>query len=324
MNIIWQKVLPRLKTFFDNEHEQSCSDFPTEKLDLTGSFASDLIHKNIVSGKPFLAARIGTSELEAITTYLLKKAKRKYVGEKCLRYLFAKTPKFWWHQGIKDSLANGAGMFSTDRQGLNAFASRFISDCSQVDIIGSWNADELMLQEQLVKCQRIPLRDLEPYYNSPPWSRALQGMQVLVVHPFALSIKSQYSRREELYCDDLVLPEFELVTYKPVQTIARNRDNRFDSWSDALDYMCLEISTLNFDIAIIGAGSYGLPLGSFIKQMGRQAVHLGGATQIMFGIKGRRWESKPFFQGLFNDSWVRPRDDETPSNSVAVEGGCYW
>ena len=88
--------------------------------------------------------------------------------------------------------------------------------------------------------------------------------------------------------------------------------------------MCLEISTLNFDIAIIGAGSYGLPLGSFIKQMGRQAVHLGGATQIMFGIKGRRWESKPFFQGLFNDSWVRPRDDETPSNSETVEGGCYW
>lgn len=324
MNFIWQKVLPRLKILLDKRTEQSCSEFPIGRLDLTGSFASDLIHTNIISGRPFLAARIGTTELEAITIYLLNQANRRHIGEKTFRYLFSNTPKFWWHQGIKDSLAKGAGMFSTDSQGLDTFASRFISDLSQIDILGSWNADELLLQDHLVKCKRIPLKDLEPYYNSPPWSRALQGMKVLVIHPFSLSIKSQYSRKEKLYCDTSVLPEFELITFKPVQTIANNRDNRFGSWSDALDHMCLEISTLNFDIAIIGAGSYGLPLGSFIKQMGRQAVHLGGATQIMFGVKGRRWESKPFFQALFNDSWVRPRHDETPSNSETVEGGCYW
>jgi hypothetical protein len=34
----------------------------------------------------------------------------------------------------------------------------------------------------------------------------------------------------------------------------------------------------------------GLPLAAAIKAMGRPALHLGGALQLLFGIRGRRWE----------------------------------
>jgi ketopantoate reductase len=87
-----------------------------------------------------------------------------------------------------------------------------------------------------------------------------------------------------------------------------------------------EVARIDFDVAIVGAGAYGLPLAAAVKDLGRQAVHLGGATQLLFGIRGRRWEveSPDDIAPLFNEHWVRPSAEETPQGSSSVEGGCYW
>ena len=45
---------------------------------------------------------------------------------------------------------------------------------------------------------------------------------------------------------------------------------------------------IEFDVAIIGCGAYGLPLAVEAKRMGKQAIHMGGATQVLFGIKVNR------------------------------------
>ena len=39
-----------------------------------------------------------------------------------------------------------------------------------------------------------------------------------------------------------------------------------------------------------------MPLAAFIKSIGKKAVHLGGSTQILFGIKGERWDERDFFR----------------------------
>ena len=88
--------------------------------------------------------------------------------------------------------------------------------------------------------------------------------------------------------------------------------------------MCDQIGKINFDVAIIGAGAYGLSLGAFIKRSGRQAIHLGGAVQILFGIKGARWNAEPEVSKLFNEYWVRPLPSEAPAQYKLVENGCYW
>lgn len=121
-----------------------------------------------------------------------------------------------------------------------------------------------------------------------------------------------------------MLPEFELKTLKAIQSIAGSAVD-FADWFEAFDFMCEQISAIDFDIAIVGAGGYGLPLASFIKtQMKKKAIHLGGATQIMFGIKGKKWVEDPVFSGLFNEYWVSPAKAETPEHFKQVEGGCYW
>lgn len=105
-----------------------------------------------------------------------------------------------------------------------------------------------------------------------------------------------------------------------MQTIAGNRDNRFRDWNEALQWMIDECKKVEFDVAIIGCGSYGFPLAAEIKKMGKIAIHLGGATQLLFGIRGRRWDSYEEYQ----EGWVRPSAEETPRNIEKVENSTYW
>ena len=85
-----------------------------------------------------------------------------------------------------------------------------------------------------------------------------------------------------------------------------------------------QIAKTEFDVAILGCGAYGFPLAAHVKRLGKQSVHLGGATQILFGIKGRRWDTHDVISGLYNDYWVRPLPSETPAGHQSVEEGCYW
>ena len=165
---------------------------------------------------------------------------------------------------------------------------------------------------------------LEPFFYEMPWTAALKDKKVLIVHAFADSIVRQYERRELLFRNANVLPAFKsLQVVKAVQSNANN-DVPFESWSRALAYMQEQISALDFDVAIVGAGAYGLPIAAYIKSLGKQAVHMAGVTQMLFGIRGKRWDNDPRYQSLFNEYWIRPSADETPAGKEVVEGGTYW
>lgn len=117
-----------------------------------------------------------------------------------------------------------------------------------------------------------------------------------------------------------------MQTIKAVQAIAGSSGHGFVNWFEALDWMCGEVKKHDFDIALIGAGAFGLPLASYVKQLGKQAVHVGGALQLLFGIRGSRWEEDPGYRlnELLNQHWVRPLPEERPSGAERVENACYW
>ena len=138
----------------------------------------------------------------------------------------------------------------------------------------------------------------------------------------ANTISNQFKNKDKLF-DDGFWPECKLITYKAIQTIAGEKDTRFQNWFEALKYMITDIQKLNFDIAIIGCGAYGFPLAAAVKRMGKQAIHLGGATQLLFGIRGNRWENSEL-RRFFNEYWVKPGIDEIPSHAGKIENGCYW
>ena len=153
------------------------------------------------------------------------------------------------------------------------------------------------------------------------WSHLLKGRKILVISPFADQIEEQYKKRERLFPNNPgILPQFELITIKAVQTIADQDDSRFGNWFEALDYMKVEILKHDFDVALIGAGAYGTPLCLYVKSLNKQAIQTGGATQLLFGIIGKRWEQREYVKKHINKDWIRPKDK--PTGYHTVEKGC--
>jgi hypothetical protein len=218
-----------------------------------------------------------------------------------------------------------AGLFPLEPTALVAAAERLGSALAAVDLLARWDSP---YQARLVdgldpRPQMGALSALEPWWQSQPWSAALAGLRVLVVHPFVASIEAQWHRRQSLFSDPAVLPSFALQTLRPPQTLGGASEGH-SSWSAALDGLIAQVAALQFDVALLGCGAYGLPLGAAIKAQGRAAVHLGGALQLLFGIRGRRWETIPRYAALSNTAWVRPLPEETPAAAALVDGGCYW
>jgi hypothetical protein len=208
---------------------------------------------------------------------------------------------------------------------LRAVAARLQSALERVDLLALWDSPH---QAALVAGleplpQRCSLAALEPWWCAEPWSAALAGKRVLVVHPFVQTIQQQWRRRQQLFANPAVLPDFELITLAPPQTLA-GATQGYASWDQALDLLQGQVAALRFDVALLGCGAYGLPLAAAIADSGRVAVHVGGALQLLFGIRGRRWEASPRFQQLMNASWVRPSLAETPAGADQVDGRCYW
>ena len=150
----------------------------------------------------------------------------------------------------------------------------------------------------------------------------MNGKRVLVVHPFKTTIERQYARRAELFPGTDILPQFaDLRIVQAVQGLA-GADTGYASWFDALVAMEQQMDAAPYDVAIIGAGAYGLPLAAHARDTGHAAIQMSGALQLLFGIRGKRWDDHPIISKLYNDAWVRP--EETLAHKEKVEGGSYW
>jgi hypothetical protein len=226
-------------------------------------------------------------------------------------------------------LCQQAGFFPNEPSLMYNFTDLMLECFSDTNCVGVWNDSiELPLEDYIVNnyapdAKIIPMGCVSPVYWEKPWSSILQGQKVLVVSPFTESIKKQYARRNMLFTDaDTRLPKFELKTLKAVLSLAWEQTS-FATWFDALKHMRQQMETIDFDIALIGAGAYGMPLAAYAKRMGKKGVHIGGSLQLMFGILGGRWD-KVSFPGECRENWIRPSENETPRNKELVEGGCYW
>lgn len=280
------------------------------KLIDTAADGNLLIKKKIIAGAPLAVGRLGYNELRTVIECI----ECKLSGQHSIS------------EETKNLLCNNAGFFPNNDDEIFNFCELMEESFQDIDILGVWNnkMEDLLVKDYMDGASLCELRGLEPYYFDEPWSGALKGKKVLVIHPFAESIISQYQKHRQLFDNKEVLPDFDLKAIKAVQTIAGQKDSRFGTWFDALEYMFDEAMKTDFDIALIGCGAYGLPLAVKIKKAGKQAIHMGGATQILFGIKGKRWDNHPVISQLYNDSWIRPSDMERPKEMNSIENGCYW
>ena len=272
---------------------------------LSAEDGNDLARGLLESGRPFLFARCGATEMRTAADYLQKGG----VG-------FAEK--------TREDIRNLSGVFPTDDAALAKFCRTYIECAHTADLLALWNvgAEREVVRGCGSATRYTRLRALEPYYHPHPWSAALAGKRVLVVHPFKTTIERQYARREQLFPGTDILPQFaDLRIVQAVQGLA-GADTGYASWFDALTAMEQQMDAAPYDVAIIGAGAYGLPLAAHARDTGHAAIQMSGALQLLFGIRGKRWDDHPIISKLYNDAWVRP--EETLAHKEKVEGGSYW
>lgn len=275
--------------------------FPVESLETAQLILAELIER----GNPLMIARFGAVEIKAL--------------------LYERSPLlFSFLKGYTyNHMENNAGFFPVNKTMLARYAEIMNSAIAELDVLASWRPEEWFYKHELKGCRKIPLGALGPIFSKASWSQVLKGKKVLVIHPFAKSIKRQYEfHRDKIFGEysDFILPEFaSLQVITAVQSIAGNTEG-YETWFDALKQMESEIDKADFDVALIGCGAYGFPLAAYCKSIGKQGIHIGGSLQLYFGIKGKRWDRF----GFYNEFWVSPDDSERPANLSKVEDGCYW
>lgn len=259
---------------------------------------------NVENDIPFMCGRISGTE-----AYCLRMVEFKYHNK---------------YEHACKQLCQWSGFFPQNINLLPEFCNVYHYAIQEIDYLYTLGTPgETYLAKRYLKKNSKIVAYPRSWYGEFPFTKCLKQKNVLVISSISKAIESQYEIRDKLFEDaDIRLPEFNLKTFQAIQTLGDTSDERFEDWFEALKYMETEITKIDFDIAVIGCGAYGLPLASFIKKMGKSAVHIGGDIQMMFGIYGDRWLHDEKYTRQINSYWIR----NTPNvkDYKSIEGGCYW
>ena len=266
---------------------------------------NEFIIKKLKSEEPFFIIRLGVG------------------AETWGTYNYFKDHKFYNYR----SLSNNAGIYSKDNLDIKTYYSLYNEAIQNSDALATFPT--FIMEEQKFFTNRYNLntihnRALEPhhilYKNIIPWSHHLINKKILIINPFVDSFISQLKNNFEIFPGKKVfLKDQDFVFYKGYNTSAGN--HLHSSWKETFEIMKEEIKNLEFDIALISVGGYGLLLGNYIKELGKSSIYIGGGLQLQFGVMGNRWKDMPMFNE--GQNWIRPSPSELPPNPERVEDNCY-
>jgi hypothetical protein len=273
---------------------------------LSNEEGNELIAQYIASNKKIGATRLGITELDCIAWTIM-----------------TSTPAN--HQSYM--LCNNAGLY-----GENFYESFFNEYKQAIDICNIhaiWDREDLIEKHRIIldklspNSVKISNRAVEPFYFENPWSWKLKDKTVLIISPLDKSIEYQFKNNRDKLWQNNLIPQFNIKTYRSVQSIGGSGPD--GSWINSLNRMKSEISDIDFDIALLGCGAYGIPLvGHIYEKLNKSAIYIGGALQLLFGIRGKRWDNYDVTARMINEYWIRPSSEETPAAAHTIEGGCYW
>ena len=216
-----------------------------------------------------MIGRYGATELSMVVNYLGITTKTHSI----YRFIKGQEPEWWWNHNIMMQMQQWSGFFPPTEEKLSQFCRLMLDDAKEMDICGVFSSVEPLMryvETYMSSPLYVPLYTYSPFVSTRPWSRILKGKKVLVIHPFAELIIKQYQRREQLFDNPDVLPEFDLKVIKAVQSLG-GESNGFADWFEALQYMKNEMDRTDYDICLIGCGAYGFPLAAHAKRQKKKS-----------------------------------------------------
>ena len=270
--------------------------------------AHRLIGGAILQQIPFACGKLGGTETRAI-----------YHTDRLFQIPFLRSMS--WRK-YAEQLFLLSGVYPICREIFYGFAEIYKSEVLPcVDYLYLWqgNKKEVALASRYAAQAAWSVGYISDFIPNS-WIQALRGKRVLVISPFSGTIQEQYKKRAFLWPSlPETPPDFELKTLS-CPLYSHLVPPRHSDWKSALDFLKGEMDMIDYDVLLVGAGAWGLPLATHAKSRGKVGIHMGGAVQLVFGIKGGRWDS----YGIYNEHWVYPDSRETPQGVEQIEGACYW
>jgi hypothetical protein len=281
-----------------------------------------IISDFIEGPNPFLISRLGGVESEIIN--FISKQQKPFLSFKNIKL-------------VKKTWVN-AGIWPPTISEITKFGNEYRKALEASDAICVWGEKILQNENSIIKSLdneifQLPLRLLDPLQLSSElkdsfvWSQKLENLNVLIVSNLSQSIEIQYKKlpHREIHKHS-ILPKFNLFTITPPITQGlifwNGRWNRnLEDFNFKAESFCKKN---NIDIALISAGSYGLPIGNFLKSIGVKSIYMGGSLQLMFGVMGQRWSHSQNVLDLRNENWLEKPVEKPPFGFRLIEKKSYW
>lgn len=272
--------------------------------------------------KPLLYGRLGGVEAIALGIYLDEHAGFRHP----FRLLVA---KFFKGRRMAQ-LCNNAGVYPITKESVSFFCEQHIKALEIVDVLSVWAKPMAWVEARYPMRAEVTFLPGDASFPWPEprdgisrqsWGSSLDGKKVLVVSPFVDTIKKQAKRLEKIF-DGISIPSMSLKYVCAPLSQGGLQDGR--SYAYHLTRLKKEMENEEFEVALISAGAYSLPLAAHAKSLGKKGIHAGGALQTFFGVSGRRYDSYPWVAKFANEYWLRPSMQERPRNWKSIEEGCYW
>jgi hypothetical protein len=285
-----------------------------EAIEAGGAWLCQAIQTALQEGKGLAVGKLGTSELALLNAHAL-------------------TPY------VVHNATFNAGLWPQTQ--LTSWVTHMQTEVlPHMDGMVEWNsqsAEKIVLDKYAPNSHRLVLRSLEPYYQTDPdkqWTHVLPD-HIAVISPFADSIQTQVRKGLRSVWDK----QPTLWTHEPRVSVIRTGCSPFlddigpaawpravleKGWQEAVSMCVKQTLETGARVILVGCGALSLPIVVALKQVGIVAIHLGGATQILFGVRGKRWNTHSVISTLYGPQWISPSSEETPRNANLIEGGCYW
>jgi len=288
---------------------------PGETISLDERRIAELLR----SETPCAIGKIGTTEMMVLEYF-----------DRWIRLPWPKNAS-WWRPTQR--LQHTAGFFPVEKEAIERWLPLYLKALEALDLVPAWQTpgtylsayEDRALARYVPKAGRISLTALHPVHPPATWLPELCSHRWLVISPFEHSIRSQLPHLENLgffpgECRPL-LPQVRahcrILRCPQLPYLERPRHS---TWFETLEELKTQMEREDFDVALVGAGAWSVPLVAHAKRLGKKGLHFGGQLQLLFGIKGGRWDHA----GIYNEFWIRPLPQERPEDFLKMENGAYW
>jgi len=287
----------------------------------------DEVRDAIAHSRGYATAKLGASEIRRLGYSVV--AAREGDNSKLLRVM---QRDLIFHSHIQ------SGLFPPDPAFYLRYNEVYAQHLRALDTIGvfpnliagtSAALDHFQLRAPLIHfLNQEPDRSI-PADESNCYLPALRGKKLLFISSFAnflceranrATFENVWSRTGKRWFDPASVDALEF----PYGFTAATHTHYPDSLAQ-LDAITRELTTHDYDVALIAAGGLAVPIASHVKKMGKVGISLGGHLQPLFGILGKRWRDMPeYTERYMNEHWVAlPERYHIPEKTVA-DNGAYW